>query len=91
MNLLVVLFILGFVSVGFSSTYATSINLRFEERVCFGVVIGSVMISIVGFAVASLVGATGLMVLITVAFCVAMVSPLVFLNKKTIISHKILM
>ena len=84
MNLLVVLFILGFASIGFSLTYVTSVNLRLEERVCFGVVIGSVMISIVGFAVASLVGATGLMVLITVAFCVAIVSPLVFLNRKTI-------
>ena len=84
MNLLVVLFILGFASIGFSLTYVTSVNLRLEERVCFGVVIGSVMISVVGFVVASLVGATGLMVLITVAFCVAIVSPLVFLNRKTI-------
>ena len=84
MNLLVVLFLLGFVSIGFSLTYATSIDLRLEERVCFGVVIGSVVISIVGFAVASLMGATGLMVLITFSLCAVMVSPLVFFNRKTI-------
>ncbi len=81
MNLLVVLFVLGFTFLGFSLTYAINVTLRFEERVCFGVVIGTVAVSILGFAVGSLVGANGLMILITFALGFAAVSPLFYFNK----------
>ena len=66
--------------MGFSITYAMGITLRFEERVCFGVVIGSVVISIIGFGVSWLMGVDALMVLVTVALGFAAVAPLIYFN-----------
>ncbi len=81
MNLLVVLFILGFIFIGFSLTYAMGVPLRLEERVCFGGVVGSVAVSLIGFGVASLIGANGMMVLITVAVGFVVASPLIVFNR----------
>jgi len=80
-NLLVVLFILGFIFIGFSLTYAMGVPLRLEERVCFGAVVGSVAVSLIGFGVASLIGANGMMVLITVAVGFVVASPLIVFNR----------
>ncbi|MBG01055.1 MAG: hypothetical protein CL470_02150 [Acidimicrobiaceae bacterium] len=80
MNLLIVFFICGFVAIGFSLTYVTGTPLRLEERLCFGVVIGTVVVSLLGFGVAWLVGVNGLMVLITFALGFAGAGPLLFSN-----------
>ncbi|MED5265151.1 MAG: hypothetical protein VYA88_03300 [Actinomycetota bacterium] len=84
MNLLVVLFILALISIGASLTFATNISLRLEERVCFGVVIGSIAVSLLGFVTASLIGVNGIMVLITIALGFVMVSPLIYRNRSAI-------
>ena len=84
MNLLVVLFVCGFASVGFFVTYASGVTLRFEERVCFGVVIGTVVSSLLGFGVAWLIGVRGLMVLTTVALGFVVVAPLLYSNMSRI-------
>ena len=49
MNLLVVLFIVAIVVVGYGVTMVLDLDLAFEERVLYGVILGSVVVSTVGF------------------------------------------
>ena len=49
MNLLTAVFICSIVLIGFTTTYSIQSRLSFEERVMFGVVLGVIEVSIVGF------------------------------------------
>ena len=49
MNLLTAVFICSIVLIGFTTTYSIQSRLSFEERLMFGVVLGVIEVSIVGF------------------------------------------
>ena len=49
MNFLTAVFICSIVLIGFTTTYSIQSRLSFEERVMFGVVLGVIEVSIVGF------------------------------------------
>jgi hypothetical protein len=83
-NLLVILFVFGFVAIGYVSTYLMAVPLRFEERVFFGVIIGTVTISLVGFVLAWVMGVDGMMVLITMGVCAAGSTPALYWHASSI-------
>lgn len=84
MNLLIVLFVFGLTAIGFVFTYLLAVPFRSEERIFFGVIIGTVIISLVGFGVAWITDVDGAMVLITMALCAAGSIPVFYSHASSI-------
>ncbi len=68
MNLLVVLFIVALVAVGYGLTLLVDVELTVEERVLYGVVIGTMAVSIVGFAAAWWAGMSRASIVVATVF-----------------------
>ena len=75
MNLLVVLFIIAIVLVGYGFTLLMDTELLVEERVLYGTLVGSVVVSTVGFFVAWWAGATKSSMLVTAGACLVLSYP----------------
>ncbi|NNF59636.1 MAG: hypothetical protein HKN04_15475, partial [Rhodothermaceae bacterium] len=75
MNLLVVLFVIAIVLVGYGLTLLIDADLAFEERMLYGTVVGCIVVSGVGFGFAWWAGMSRGTMLITAVFCLGLSAP----------------
>ncbi len=75
-SLLVILFLMVVVAVGYVATLATDVELRAEERLVFGVVVGTIVVATVGFGVAWILGMNRAAMVTTMSISALMVMPL---------------
>ncbi|MGI9622913.1 MAG: hypothetical protein ACR2PK_08770 [Acidimicrobiales bacterium] len=75
MNLLVVLFLIAIVAIGYGLTLLLDLELTVEERVLYGVVVGTVVVTLVGFVFGWWAGMSRGTVIATTLFCVGLSGP----------------
>jgi hypothetical protein len=76
-NLLVILFLVVVAAVGYLATLSVGVSLGAEERLVYGVVVGTVIVASVGFAFAWIAGMSRASIIVSMSLSLALVLPLV--------------
>ena len=84
MTITTVLFLLAIIAIGFICTYAIPTSFLLEERIVFGALLGTVIVSVFGFFVAWVTSVNGIMILITTGFLFICSLPLLIKNQLVI-------
>ena len=85
MNLLTAVFICSIVLIGFTTTYSIQSRLSFEERLMFGVVLGVIEVSIVGFLLSWAFSVSRATILITVGILLT-VNSIIAVRRRSVLT-----